>query len=208
MVAAVPGADRLAGHIVQHPALARLHAGLVDAVAEHVVVVAHDDAVFGVDDLALVAFDVQIRRGSRILLGGSALSRSNRLWAMVRKVRPSVSKWATVGVFGVDARPSPRAAVPGSPLGVRAMRCLRTRSAGSRHPAGGGRNRLTSGSVLGSSHQHGVVDVPGFLPPRIEDDLFPGVVGMQRGDDALDRVVEQHRADADAYVELETRGCR
>src|SRR5215468_9227727 len=48
-----------------------------------------------------------------------------------------------------------------------------------------------------------VVDVPGFLPPGVEDDFFPGVVGMQRGDDALDRIVEDHRADADAYVKLE-----
>src|SRR5262245_37463585 len=48
-----------------------------------------------------------------------------------------------------------------------------------------------------------VVDVPGFLPPRVEDYFFPGVVGMQRGDHALDRIIEEHRADADAHVELE-----
>ena len=57
----------LAGYIVQHPALARFHAGLVNAVAEHVVVVAHDDAIQCVDDLALVAFDVQVR-ARRVLL--------------------------------------------------------------------------------------------------------------------------------------------
>ena len=62
VIAAVPGVEGLARDIVQHPALARLHAGLVDAVAEHVVVVAHDDAVLGVDDFALVAFDVEIDR--------------------------------------------------------------------------------------------------------------------------------------------------
>ena len=44
VAAAVPGADGLAGHVVQHPARAGLHAELVDAVAEHVVGVAHDDA--------------------------------------------------------------------------------------------------------------------------------------------------------------------
>ena len=45
MAAAVPGADGLAGHVVEHPARAGLHAELVDAVAEHVVGVAHDDAL-------------------------------------------------------------------------------------------------------------------------------------------------------------------
>ena len=62
------------------------------------------------------------------------------------------------------------------------------------------------GVGLGIGHQHGVVDVPGLLPPRIEDDLLPGVVRVQRGDHALDRVIEQHRADADAHVELEAVG--
>ena len=67
---------RLAGHVVQHPALARLHAGLVDAVAEHVVVVAHDDAaervaglLDGVAHGALVAFDVQLDAGGEALFG-------------------------------------------------------------------------------------------------------------------------------------------
>ena len=51
--------------------------------------------------------------------------------------------------------------------------------------------------------QDGVVDVVGRLLPRVEDDLLLGVVRVQRGDDALDRVVEQHRADADLHAELE-----
>ena len=49
-----------------------------------------------------------------------------------------------------------------------------------------------------------VVDVLARLLPRVEHHLLVGVVRVQRGDDALDRVVEQHRADADANVaELE-----
>ena len=102
---AVPGADGLAGHVVQHPALARLHAGLVDAVAEHVVVVAHDDAPCGrclhdgIAHCALVAFDVELDAGVELLLGAVERWPSRRLWATVRKVRPSVSKWAVVGVF-------------------------------------------------------------------------------------------------------------
>jgi len=45
MIAAVPGVEWLGRHVAEHPLLARLHAGLVDAIAEHVVVVTHDDAV-------------------------------------------------------------------------------------------------------------------------------------------------------------------
>src|SRR3990172_3250878 len=75
---AVPGANGLARHVVEHPAFARFHAGLVDAIAEHVVVVAHDDAAKFVSDLvalrvagtlvgiaygALVAFDVKLDAG-------------------------------------------------------------------------------------------------------------------------------------------------
>ena len=108
MAAAVPGADGLAGHVVQHPALARLHAGLVDAVAEHVVVVAHDDAALrvaglldGVAHCALVAFDVQLDAGGELLDRRSASLRSNPLCARVRKGRPSVSKWAIGGRVGV-----------------------------------------------------------------------------------------------------------
>jgi hypothetical protein len=51
-----------------------------------------------------------------------------------------------------------------------------------------------------------VVHVVSGLLPGIETYLLPGVVGVQGGDDALDGVVEQHRADADADVELETLG--
>ena len=65
--AAVPAADRLAGDVVEHPALAGLHARLVDARAEHVIVIAHDRAAERVDDFALVAFDVEHGAG-RILL--------------------------------------------------------------------------------------------------------------------------------------------
>ena len=74
----------------------------MDAVAEHVVVVAHDDAVLGVDDLALVAFDVEHDAGGdrtpRWRIGRGVSLYLNLLWATVRKVRPSESAWATVGV--------------------------------------------------------------------------------------------------------------
>ena len=60
----------------------------------------------------------------------------------------------------------------------------------------------TSGSILGISLQDGVVDVPGLLP-GIEDDLLPGVVGVEGRDHALDRVVEQDGAHPDLVAELE-----
>ena len=123
----------------------------------------------------------------------------------MRKVRPSESKWATVGVSAWTAALSAAALLLGSdraPLACAAA----CQVAGS--PASGSRRKKspTSGIGLGIGHQHGVVDIPGLLPPRIEDDLLPGVIRVQRGDDALDGVVEQDRADADAHVELEAVG--
>ena len=54
----------------------------------------------------------------------------------------------------------------------------------------------------------GVVDVISRLLPRIEDDFFPGVIRVQRGDDPFDGIVEQDRADPYADVELEFGGYR
>ncbi len=66
----IPSTNNLAHHIIEQPALARFHACLVDAVAEHVVIVAHDDtppliAVLHhcITDGALVAFDVEFDAG-------------------------------------------------------------------------------------------------------------------------------------------------
>ena len=65
-----------------------------------------------------------------------------------------------------------------------------------------------SGSVRGSPvcalrGGAGVVDVVGGLLPGVEHHLLVGVVRVQRGDDTLGRVVEQHRADADLHAEFE-----
>ena len=70
MISAVPGVNRLAHDIIQHPSLACLHAGLMDAISgfvlllffgwsRYAVVIACDQAVAGVVDFALVAFDVE-----------------------------------------------------------------------------------------------------------------------------------------------------
>ena len=61
---------------------------------------------------------------------------------------------------------------------------------------------------LGVAGCAGVVDVVGGLLPGVEHHLLVGVVRVQRGDDALDRVVEQHRADADHDAELEADASR
>ena len=221
VVAAVPGVERLAGHVVQHPALARLHAGLVDAVAEHVVVVAHDDAVLGVDDLALVAFDVEDDpRAMELLDGRSGRGRVAVLGLVVGDGEEGAAERVGVGdggCRGMDARSSRRPA----------SRCVRSVASGQRcrercSVGRIGAQRMPGGQVLGIrqaaeevahvgvglgvGHQHGVVDVPGLLPPRVEDHLLPGVVGVQGGDHAFDRVVEEHRADADPDVELEAVG--
>src|SRR5918997_6918809 len=57
--------------------------------------------------------------------------------------------------------------------------------------------------VVGRGDQGRVVDVPGFLVPRIEHHLLPGVVRVERCYDTPHRVVAQDRAKATAYVELE-----
>src|ERR687897_3917974 len=66
LIAAVPAVERLARRVVERPAGASLHAGLLDRPAEHVVVGAHHDAPAGIDDSTNVAFDVQLAaRGVR-----------------------------------------------------------------------------------------------------------------------------------------------
>ena len=45
MVTTVPPINGLAGYVVEHPALARLHAKGMDLIAKQIVVVAHDDTI-------------------------------------------------------------------------------------------------------------------------------------------------------------------
>ena len=118
VAAAVPGADGLAGHVVQHPARAGFHAELVDAVAEHVVGVAHDDALLERADRQAVDRQLRSSRTARWLPSMSSSTRvaklssvpsrswpaqTTRLRATVRKGRPSASKCAVVGVSACAA---------------------------------------------------------------------------------------------------------
>lgn len=59
---------------------------------------------------------------------------------------------------------------------------------------------------LGAARRTGVVDVVRGLLQGIKHHLLVGSVRVQRGDDALSRVVEQYGADADADIELEAVG--
>ena len=55
----VPGADGLAGNVVQAPSLAGLRARLMNVTTEHVVVIGHDLTADGVRDRALQSLDVE-----------------------------------------------------------------------------------------------------------------------------------------------------
>lgn len=48
----------------------------------------------------------------------------------------------------------------------------------------------------GVGDQRRIIDIPTLLSPRIEHDLIPRVVGMQRGNHTLGGVIEQVRRDA------------
>src|SRR5215831_3822504 len=81
MVPAIPSPDRFTSNIVQDPAFTCFHARLMNAVAEHVIVVAHDDATLLVAVLdhsvahgTLVAFNVEFdASGIRLLDNGIIL---------------------------------------------------------------------------------------------------------------------------------------
>ena len=140
-------------------------------------------------------------------------AQTTRLRATVRKGRPSASKCAVVGV---SAWAAARWAALRSSLPEGAADALRV-------PGLPGLGRLT-GSLevlrdvaadvgvgarvagLRVARRAGVVDVVGGLLPGVEHHLLVGVVRVQRGDDTLGRVVEQHRADADLHTELEAVG--
>ena len=63
----IPTPDRLTANVTQHPALACLHTGLVDMRAEHIVVIAHNHAVFRINHFALSAFDIEHRASAEFL---------------------------------------------------------------------------------------------------------------------------------------------
>ncbi len=204
VIAAVPGVKRIACHVVQHPALARLHAGLVDLRAEHVVVVSHDDAVLGVDHFALVAFDVEDDTGGIFLLDDGAIA----LESVVRDREEGAAERVGVGdrrrcrvdrgLRGRGLLVRPEAPALSLPMPGRQVFRLG-------EPA---EEIADIGIGLGICDESRVVDIPALLPPGVEHHLFPGVIGMQSGNDTLDGIVEEDRAYADLIVELGKREYR
>ena len=70
MSPAIPIPNGLSRHVIQLPALAGFHAGLADFFAQHVVVVAHHDAIPGIDDFALVVFNVECHARKKLFIYG------------------------------------------------------------------------------------------------------------------------------------------
>ncbi len=64
---AVPGAQWLAGRVVQRPSFTSLHAGLMQPGAEHVIVINHGAATQGIGHTMLVALDIEQEPGAVIL---------------------------------------------------------------------------------------------------------------------------------------------
>ena len=106
VLAAVPGVDRFPRDVAQRPAFAGFHAGLVDLAAEHVVVVGmtmRPSASLTSRWLPSMSKSTRVGKTRPSVGRVVALMGSNRLWAMLRNVRPSASAWATVGVAAWSA---------------------------------------------------------------------------------------------------------
>ncbi len=189
IVAAIPPADRFARSVVERPALAGLHARLMDLGFEHVIVVAHHDPTERVDHFGLVADDVE--HGARVvkLLGAA------RVLAVVGDAQKSAAETVEMGDGrGVGVRRrlprrrelirSERAAnsalIPGRQI-------VRVRQK---------REEIADIGIALRIERDRVVDVVGRLHPRVENHLLERIVGMQRRDDALGGIVEQRRTNA------------
>src|ERR1035438_9992641 len=99
VAASVPGADRFTGCVVQHPALASFHAGLVNAVAKHVIVICHDFAIERVGDKALQTLDVEFYSSAVLPVRGIVRNRQKRTAESV-DIRGARSEERRVGEEG------------------------------------------------------------------------------------------------------------
>ena len=222
VAAAVPGADGLSGHVVQHPARAGFHTELMDAVAEHVVGVTHDDTLLDctrrqvierqltlVAHGALVAFDVQLDAGGEadfgaveIVAGADDAVARQRQEGTAERIEMCSGRCVGMGcgalggiAFVLAQGVADALRVPGLPGGGLSTEIRRHIALDVRVGA-----RVAS---LGVAWTAGVIDVVGGLLPWVEHYLLERVVRVQGGDDALGRVVEQHRADANHDAKLE-----
>ena len=157
----------------------------MDAVAEHVVVVAHDDAVVGVFDLALISFDVQGYAGGIFpnRTAGILAVVGNRQHGPTQRVEPGHGGCGCVGggfvgggLFIWTLLPVASLVVPGGQVV----------SSGEKP-----KKLADIGVGLGVGPGHRVVHVPHFLPPGIKHDFLISVVGVECGHHAFHGVVEQ-----------------
>src|SRR5215212_9323373 len=103
MSTTVPSADGFRSYVVEHPARACFHAELLYAVAQHVILVLHDDAPLrisilhdGISNFAQVAFDIELDSSCIDFIHCRAVA----LEAIMRQCE----KWTTQGVKVGDGR--------------------------------------------------------------------------------------------------------
>ena len=190
--AAVPAANRLPGGVAEDPPLARFHAGLVDPLARHGIVVGNYLTIERISLRTLIALDIQgdVRKifSGRPVVGDGQKRAAERVEVCHRRcIRMR-------GRFRGGRLLERSEATPG-PLGIPGGRVVPCREP------------LEEVAYVGISGriclEDRVVDVPGLQVPGIEDDFLVRVVGIDGCDYPSRRVVAKDRADPDLHAELE-----
>jgi hypothetical protein len=220
VAAAVPGANGAADDIAQHPPLARVHAFLVKLASGHVVhwdrraaaglhMIGHDLIAAFVDDAQRGALDVLL--GAGLVLPVRPVVGNAQLW-MAQRVEMDDGRGAGLG-----------RGLSGSASFVRPLLGIIRPSGGSFGSVGRiGAQRVPGGQIVvleqlaekiahvrvfGRVGQHCVVDIEAGLSPGVKDDLFPGVVGVQRGNHAPEGIVKDRRGAPSACGCVRWPGC-
>ena len=199
----VPRTDQLAGDVGDSPPLPRVHACLMDPVAEHVVVVARRNATVGVADTAMVALDVELdARGVRLLDRDATPHEPvlrNRQIRASHRVEMSDRRRLAVHRRPLGSDPLRVVDRQRDPLLVPGRCAVCCRKTGD-EPA----DIRVRGEVGRPVRvQRRVVGVVVGLLPRVEDDLLDGVIRPQRRNNAPERVVAAPGTDSDAGVGVE-----
>ena len=191
MTTTIESAYRFTEDIVEHPPFTGFHAGLMDMVSWQIEVVDHYLSIERVGDGALFVLDVEFVMGQELDCGH-----------VIGDGEETASKRVIVGDRrGVGVRDG---------LGGGSL-FLRAKGAGGSLYAPGrrivsGRQALKKISDVGVSgwvvSRNRVIHIPRKLSPRIEYDLFVGMVGMDGGDGTPDRIVAEDRTDAHFNAEL------
>ncbi len=191
--AAVPRAHRAAERVVELPQLAAVEARLVQPPAVEVVVVGHHQAAVAVEHGALVAHRVEHHRGAQRLVDERTADRravrADRGERAAERVEVGERRGVGVRLGLLRGLLLGRAALPGDALLVPRLPQQAFRGGPPVDDAG----EVGIGARVGEDR---VVDVEGQLAPRRVHDLVVGALGVEAGDDPLDRVVQQHHARA------------